>query len=278
MRTPRLGGLWAVASCALLVCSTTTAFAADRQGDPPGIRPTGPPPRTLTEPMLGPYVRPPYAPLEDEELRDESEQKDHPGPRHHGGFYLRFGGGIGMGSDGIQSSDSFDSLRTGEKTSFDARASGFAAATEIAFGGTPFRGVVLGAGVYTATLPAASADASDIAAGSYEYEVSQLALFSPLIDVYPWPTRGLHFQGGFGFGTLVMGQGFPKTGPDARAHTAVGPGFMLGVGHEWFVADEWSLGLLARVLYAWTDGDDPEGVTWQHHTVAPALLLTVTYH
>ncbi len=183
-----------------------------------------------------------------------------------------------MGSDGIQSSDSFQNVQTGGTASFDGRASGFAAATEIALGFTPFRGVVLGAGVYTATLPSASADGNDVGSGTFDFEVTQLALFSPLVDVYPWPTRGLHIQGGVGFATLVMGQAFPKSGQDARAHTAVGPGIMLGVGNEWFVADEWSLGLLGRMLYAWTDGTDPENVSWQHHTFAPALLVTLTYH
>jgi hypothetical protein len=202
-----------------------------------------------------------------------------PGVREHDGLYLRFAGGLGIGRDRAESSEDFENIDTGDAESFDGAGSAFAAATEVAIGFTPLRGLVLGVAVYSATIPALELESTSIADGSYEYEVSQLAIFSPHVDFYLNPDRGLHFQGGFGFATYIAGQAYPSLdGPDARAHTATGLGFMLGVGHEWWVGDQWSLGLLARVLYAWTDGSDPESVDWSHKTLAPTAMITATYH
>ncbi|MBX3128889.1 MAG: hypothetical protein KF718_19390 [Polyangiaceae bacterium] len=242
-------------------------------------KPRGPDPRDLTDSMLGPYVRPPYEEAEGEAERAEYEGKAS-GRRHHGGFYLRLAGGVGYGSDSVESDASaFDDVVTGQPTAFSGTASGFAAATEIAIGFTPVRGLVIGAGVYTATLIESSASGVATATGKYEFNVSQLALFMPMVDFYLDPQSGLHFQGGVGLGTFVMGQAYPTgPGPDARAHTGIGPGFMLGVGYEWFVSDEWSMGLAARVLYAATSGSDPESVDWTHRSFAPTMMVTVTYH
>lgn len=243
------------------------------------VRPSGPPPRQITEPMLGPYVRPPYDEhAQDDETREDYRRVHRVGPRHHGGFYLRLAGGIGFGSDGAESGDSFENPKSGDPARYDARASGFAYATEIAVGFTALPGTVIGAGVYTVTLPSPTAGDVNLSPADYDFEVSQLALFAPHLDFYPMPERGLHFQAGVGVATLVMGQAIPTQGPDARAHTAVGPGFMLGIGHEWFVGPEWSMGLCARMLYAWSSGTDPESVDWSHNTVAPTLMITATYH
>ena len=53
---------------------------------------------------------------------------------------------------------------------------------------------------------------------------------------------------------------------------------MLGVGYEWWVGDEWSLGLLGRISYGSMSGSDDRGVSWTHTTYAPALLLSATYN
>ena len=251
------------------------APAAQPQTPPPGyVAPVQP-----VQPVYGPYQRPPWQPKDEAAEREDYVRVGPPGVYRHDGFYMRLAGGIGSGRDSAESSEDFDDFDTGEPTSFDAAGSGFAAATEIAVGFTTSFGLVLGAGVYTAVIPALEMDGATIGSGKYEFATSQLALFSPFADFYPDPDAGLHFQGGFGFAVYVAGQAYPATsGEDARAHTATGPGFMLGVGYEWWVAEQWSLGLLGRVLYAWTDGTDPESVSWSHKTLSPTLMVTATYH
>ncbi len=262
---------------ALLLCAPPAAAEGERKT---GGQPRGPDPRQLTDPVLGPYVRPPYQGDGDDNDRPGYEVEEKPGPRHHGGFYLRLAGGIGFASDGIESqAKEFKNVDTGDPTSFDTRASGFAFATELAVGFSPFAGFAISAGAYTATMPSSSSSGNDVGRGDYEFDLTQLALFAPGVDYYIFPTGGLHFQAGFGLATVVMGQALPSAGgDDARAHTAVGPGFVLGVGHDWFVGDEWSLGISGRFLYAWTSGSDPEGVEWKHKSYAPTLMMTATYH
>jgi hypothetical protein len=53
---------------------------------------------------------------------------------------------------------------------------------------------------------------------------------------------------------------------------------MLGVGYDFWVADEWSLGVLGRFLYGSMSGSDDRGVSWTHSTYAPAALLTATFN
>ncbi len=267
--------------CRLAVIASLLGAASVAQAaEPPPAKPRGPDPRELTESMLGPYVRPPYEPgSEDDPNRPDYELGARKGPRHHGGFYLRLGGGLGYGSDGMESDEGrFEDFTTGEPIAFSGRASGVAPATEIAIGFTPLSGLVIAGGVYTASIVSSSASSVKTAPNKYEFNISQLALFAAALDFYVDPNSGFHVQAGFGVGTFVAGQGSASGGPEARAHTAVGPGLMLGVGYEWFVADEWSLGIGGRVLYAWTEGRDPAGITWQHRTIAPSFMLTATYH
>ncbi len=264
-------------ACALSLCASH-AFAEGERST--GGRPPGPGPRGLTDSVLRPYVRPPFLDDGPADERPDYEVVARPGPRHHGGFYLRLAGGIGFASDGIESQgQDFKDVETGEATGFDSRASGFAFATEIALGFSPFAGFAITGGAYTATMPSSTSSGNAVGRGDYEFELTQLALFAPGVDYYIWPTGGLHFQGAVGFATVVMGQAYPKNGgDDARSHTSVGPGFMLGVGHDWFVSDEWSLGIAGRFLYAWSSGPDPESVDWKHKSYAPSFMLTATYH
>jgi hypothetical protein len=68
----------------------------------------------------------------------------------------------------------------------------------------------------------------------YRALVSPLVGFSGgFVDVYPDPLEGLHIEGSFGI-----------DGTDTGAATAI-----LGVGHDFFFAREWSFGLTARALH-----------------------------
>ena len=240
-----------------------------------------PPPRDLTEAMLGPYVKPEPREAKEEEERPEYELREQLGPYHHGGFFFRIAGGLAFASIGSESSSSYRDRATQEPKAFDSTLGGGGVATELSLGFSPLSGFVLGVGAYTATYPSLSADDPKLEGGSgeFEFEISQLALLGLQLHLYPWPKRGFFVQAGGGVSMLIMGYGAPaEKRPEARPHTSVGPGFVVGVGHEWFVGPEWSLGVLARIQYAWLEGDAPEGVTWSHKALAPAFLVGASYH
>ncbi|HMR08174.1 MAG TPA: hypothetical protein PKA88_20475, partial [Polyangiaceae bacterium] len=68
-------------------------------------------------------------------------------------------------------------------------------------------------------------------------------------------------------------------GDDRTDKLAVGFGAALGVGYEMWVADEWSIGALGRVQFISTAVEfETIKADIKYQTVAPALLLTATYH
>ena len=201
--------------------------------------------------------------------------------RHHDGLYFRFAGGLGFGHDAMKSDRTLPSLNTFpfQSPPLDGSGGGTAAVTEVAIGYTPAAGIALGVGIYTATIPSLTADVTDPRTGSYKYRVSQLAVIGPVADWYFFPNAGFHAQVSPGVGTYVAGAAEPSlAGPQAQAHTAVGFGFMLGLGYEWWIADEWSMGLLGRVTYGAMSGKDDREVSWTHTAYAPAVLLSATYN
>jgi hypothetical protein len=67
----------------------------------------------------------------------------------------------------------------------------------------------------------------------------------PFVDVYPDPTSGLHFLGFFGWGGLEASVEGNVGGSDPTGLVAV-----IGAGYDFWIADEWSVGPLARFTYA----------------------------
>ena len=249
-----------------------------------GYPPAGAPPAPDYSQVLGPYVRPPDATMPGYDTDPRSAQFvvfDRRGRYRHDGFYLRLGGGIGTTLDSVESDRPLPTVRQlrFNPDRFQGDASGMSAATEVAVGVSVFRGLVLGAGVYTATIPGPEAEMSDPRTGAYVYRVSQLALLSALADFYFDREMGFHAQAGIGLSAYVAGVADPEvSGPRAQAHTAIGFGFMVGAGYDWWVSEQWSIGLLARLLYGSMSGSDSEGVEWSHTAIAPAALVTATYH
>jgi hypothetical protein len=254
---------------------------------PPGYGPLPPPepaepaPRGPYQQSLGPYHRPPNAGDDDEqEERPEYETKEPPHQHRHDGLYLRIAGGLGGTSDGLEATSSkFARNDPAGGQTFDDSATGWAVATEVAIGATPFRGFVIGIGIETMLMPGPEADEAGIGGGKYTFAITQLEQFEAFADYYINPRGGLHFQGGIGFAALVMGQGTANLGgPATRAYTATGVGGMLGGGYEWWVADDWGVGVLARFMYASLSATDSDGIDWSHGTLGWALMLSTTYH
>ncbi len=87
-------------------------------------------------------------------------------------------------------------------------------------------------------------------------------------DIYLDPKGGLHIMPSIGSGFLA-----------APVALNGGEGIVLGlgVGYDFWVASEFSLGVMGRVLYAPLSMDNPQRQSGSYPTFAPALLLTATY-
>jgi hypothetical protein len=231
--------------------------------------------------VLGAYYRPPNADARFDGKRTHYTRVADASRRRHDGFYFRFALGIGVGHDSMSASGV---LPTSQELSFEARpfsgsGGSSAATTELAFGFTPASGFAVGLGVYTASLLHLLVDVNDPNTGTYSFRVSQLAIIGPFADWYFDPASGLHAELTPGLATYVAGVGYPEiAGALAQAHTALGFGVSAGLGYDWWIGDQWSIGILGRLLFGVTSGTDNRHVGWSHATYAPAALLTATYH
>lgn len=200
------------------------------------------------------------------------------GVRTHDGFYLRLATGFGAYSETIRSerSDRYGGTVKGQST-------GFATLGELAVGGTIAPGLVLGGGAYTAQLIAGTFRVNDDSDGDpppeLDPEVRNFALVGPFIDWYPNPKTGFHFQAALGLATLSGVHLDTSAVNDDEPYHAIGGGVMLGVGYEWWVGDEWSMGVSARLLGSFLRGKDDSDVMWNHVAgTGPSPMFTVTYH
>jgi hypothetical protein len=107
--------------------------------------------------------------------------------------------------------------------------------------------------------------------------IQTLAAAGPFVDYYPSARFGWHVQALVGYATL--GQG------DVNTSAPGGVGLMAGVGQDWWISERWSVGFLARVLYASTrlstvpDPDGIGGAPSEHDTlISPSLEVSFTFH
>ncbi|MEZ4375386.1 MAG: hypothetical protein R3B07_31525 [Polyangiaceae bacterium] len=208
-------------------------------------------------------------------------QSRNAGRRLHDGFYLRLGGGIGFGgfsasTEPFQFYVQDSGLQKVDR--FDGNATGFAYASQIAVGAAIRPGAILALSLNTVSVPQLTMSRPVAEFSSYEYKISQSVGVGPSFDFYPDPTAGLHFAAGLSVAGIIIGQADPTDGARARGHTVLGWGFNLGVGYDWWIGDEWSLGLQARLDYTHGTGTDARDNDWSHTLWAPTVGLGLTYN
>lgn len=196
----------------------------------------------------------------------------------HDGFYFRAGTGLGVMTENLRSQDStvYGGRVKGDST-------GFATVSELAFGGTVTRGFVLGGGIYTAQLISStfhvSKDSADVPPAELDPERRNFTLVGPFVDWYFNEHRGLHLQLAIGFATLSAVRVGSVPWEEDNPYHAAGGGIMVGLGYEWWVGREWSIGALARITGAYLVGKDDAGVRWYHGLgTGPSPMFTITYH
>ncbi len=265
-------------------------------GYPPpgyGYPPPGygyPPPGYGYPPPGGGYEQPPAPPP--------------PGPdltiHRHDGFYLR----LAIGGTYV-----WDSVRIDDRSmKFSMRGGGLS--MEVAVGGTPAPGVVVGGGLYSSTVTKLNVTevrqyGDRVENTSGDFDVSTFTLLGPMVDVFLDPNGGFHLQAAFGLGVVGLGEG------DTSSHTTdqygypvderremtdttySGLGVMLGAGYEFWVGEQWGVGGLARLVYISASSDEAEDgdgnvdvvpfggggeAEWEHSAIIPSLLFSATFH
>lgn len=182
----------------------------------------------------------------------------------HDGFYLRLATGFGAYNEGIR--------RAGQDR--ETRVNGIATVGELAIGGAIRPGFILGGGVWSSTVLASDRTVRGTTPPAEVLDTrGEFSLIGPFVDYYPDATQGLHFQGAIGLANV---RGFGNGDDDP---VALGGGLMLGIGYEWWVSEEWSLGVLGRLAVGAATGTDNTDKRWYHTVGAtPSALFTATYN
>lgn len=195
----------------------------------------------------------------------------YPGAYSHGGFYLRVGFGLGYLEDSLR----LDQENSAPASPVSMTLHGVAVSFDGAVGGT-VNGIVIGVELLGA----------DVYDPSLHYQGNRqpfgldtvtLMLIGPMIDYYPDPERGFHMQLAAGYSELF--------GEDAQGNSTVdnprGAGFCAGIGYEFWIQPEWSVGFMGRFSYSYLvvhDTLDGVPVREQDSILLPTLELTGTYH
>ncbi len=209
-----------------------------------------PPPGGYPAPV---YSHPPAAPV--------TPRQDE-GARRHDGFYLRLQLGPGYFHD-AQSRE-----REGQNAVLVSEVSGFATGFEVLAGGTIGNGVVIGG-----TLAITRVANYDRTVGSDTAETADVIGFTMLasfVDWYPDPEVGFHV-----LGVLGLAGASSKDRDWNPGGLAIGA----GVGYDWWIADQWSIGVLGKVVVAGL-GEEPEAGDDRlaEGVFAPSLMFGGTYH
>lgn len=190
----------------------------------------------------------------------------------HDGFYFNIGLGLGSLSGTAEPSEGV--LAGGEISAW-----GLAILTQLAFGATVAPGLVVGGGIYGATIPSPTLLAELDQGNKVEddTEASSLSQIGPFVAYYFSPEIGAHL---FAAPALsVVSGGKAKTYPDEVPETSgTGFGLVLGGGYEIWVAEQWSLGVIGRLQYASATLEDDDGSETDFSGTIVGVLVGATLH
>jgi hypothetical protein len=205
---------------------------------------------------------------------ESPKREDAPGVRTHDGFFFRIalgpGAFFGSGTE-----------RDNGRDSHEGSINGFALVGELSFGGTVGRGVVLGGGNWNAVALSPTMKGKGLNPATVETEVRDpvvlpFGLVGPFLDWYVNPKEGFHIQTAVGLAT----GGYEEPGDNEDTIFLTGIGGMIGLGHEWWIGEQWSMGILARGTFGSLSGTDPTDPNEEHSAIlaSPGVLLTFSYH
>jgi hypothetical protein len=188
-------------------------------------------------------------------------------PKTHDGFMLQLELGPGYASLPGTAEEA------GTSTDVDVRGMSCVGGTFV--GGTPAPGLVVGGATLGHVIYSPKMEVGGQEVDGYGDDNLSLSLVGPFVQYYPDPSSGLNLR-------LALGFVWAKAMDDNIEDAATGFGVNASLGHDWWVGDEWSLGMAARVTYAHVreestgvGGDDK---VLSHSAYVPGVVLTLTYH
>ncbi len=226
-----------------------------------------PPPVEYAEPSPAEPMEPPAA-AEPQPAPAPPMPRD-PTAHHHDGFFARMSLGLGYGSLKVTE------RLTGENEQ-KAKFSGPALMVDVMMAGTLAPGFVLGGAVmiHSMSEPTFEYNDDEVEAEDVVVGVSGLGIFAAF---YPDPTNGLNLHALLGYG----GRTIEIDGEDYSDDQPSGPMLAAGVGYDFWISEQWSLGPSLRVTYAHMSMEETQdGMTnnWTDSFISPTLAFTATYH
>jgi hypothetical protein len=183
---------------------------------------------------------------------------------HHDGFFARVQAGLMLFSAHVEGS-------LGGRQRSQIRAYG--QSSEISVGATVAPGAVVALSIMSALLdPTFVENGIEVSPDDDSVKVT-LARVGPLLDWYPNPARGFHAQVA---ASLALQAESDEKGRLIEPGAA-GVAFAVGLGQEWFVSQEISIGFVARVNGGHIARAE-QGLRERSLWVAPELALAYTYH
>jgi len=198
-----------------------------------------------------------------------------PGVHEHDGFFFRIGLGIGY----YIGKGKPEEVAGITPPDFDAK--GIAIPGDLSFGGTVAPGLVIGGGSFGNFIPAPKFKAD----GGTEQDGGAMSItgIGPFVNYYLNPKEGLHLDAAL---LLVLASIAEKENTTAGVTTktpkagGIGFGAALGAGYDFWIGEQWSLGVLARVTYftskvTYDTTGDPKAT---FSGFIPGILFAATYH
>jgi len=168
-------------------------------------------------------------------------------PYTHDSWYIR--GGLASGY----------TLFTGEAKSRNSQIQGLTLSADIAIGGTPTPGLVLGGAFMASLLPKPDVTSGDVHGRAKSDFI--LLLGGPFVDYFPKATEGFHVG-------LMLGVAFAKPADERSAkYDLLGVGASATVGYDFWVGEQWGFGPAVRLSAAYLGRSD------EHYTVPSVQLL-----
>ncbi len=161
--------------------------------------------------------------------------------------------GLGAGYGQVNSEGSVGSA---SGVDFEAKYSGMGPVYELLIGGTPGAGLVVGGGFVGQDIT--DPDLEVEVGGFEEDELFELdgslglVLLGPFLDWFPEDRGGFHVGAMLGFGGIGL-----SGGDDDDVSQGWGGSFW--AGYDFWVGDQWSLGVEGRAVYLATSRDLEEG-------------------
>lgn len=212
-------------------------------------------------------------PARDRRPTDRPKKKK--GVRLHDGLYLR--GALGGGSVAARG---YRTDADGNRSEYDFQGDAFA--TDLMLGFTPKPGIVIGGGYF-----ANHAGRTREESGPDGDPAMSFGMIGPFVDYFPDPRNGFHLGGAVGPAATVSydpGQMERHEGMEEDPVVAFGFGGSLWLGYDFWIADQWSLGVnlrgtAARVKsYDYESEDRPMRAHDRLGAGSVALLVSALYH